>query len=165
MSTETILANLTNLTRMHKSLLELAYTKTEIIKVGDMERLDQLLKDEQTHVAAISQLELQRQAVVTDYLRENGISPAETPTVATVIEAATNADDQVALTKARNDLLLVVDQLRYQNELNQKLTFQSLQFINLTMDLLKPKPDQINYSRPDKTAEPAKSKTYFDSQA
>ncbi|HBJ01524.1 MAG TPA: flagellar protein FlgN, partial [Lysinibacillus sp.] len=60
MSVEAINSTLTMLERMHKSLLELALKKTEIIKAGDIEALDQLLKDEQAHVAAIEKLEQQR---------------------------------------------------------------------------------------------------------
>lgn len=165
MSIEAILQALHKLTTLHKSLLEIAYTKTEIIKIGDMDRLDQLLKDEQSHIAAISQLELQRQSAVTDYLQAKGIASVDNPTVAQVIEAAANANDQEQLKKARNELLLVVDQLRHQNDLNQKLTFQSLQFVNLTLDLLKPRPEEINYSNGNQRKTQAKSKTYFDSKA
>ena len=53
MSITTILSSLDNLEKLHRSLLRLAYDKTALIKNGDMEGLDQLLKDEQAHLAAI----------------------------------------------------------------------------------------------------------------
>lgn len=166
MSIELIIQTLDNLEKLHKSLLELAYKKTEFIKTGDMDRLDQLLKDEQAHIAAISQLEQQRQVVVTDYLRAKGIAPSDTPTVMEVMEAAESPTDQEQLKQSRNRLLLTVDQLKFQNDLNQKLTYQSLQFVNLTLDMLKPRPEQMNYSRTEsKSANVTKEKTYFDSQA
>lgn len=166
MSIETIIQTLDNLEKLHKSLLELAYKKTEFIKTGDMDSLDQLLKDEQAHVAAISQLEQQRQAVVTDYLRAKGIAPSDTPTVMEVVEAAESSTDQEQLKLSRNRLLLTVDQLKFQNDLNQKLTYQSLQFVNFTLDMFKPRPDQINYSRTEAIGDKvSKDKTYFDSQA
>ena len=55
MSITTILASLDSLEKLHRSLLRLAYDKTQLIKNGDMEGLDQLLKDEQAHLAAIVQ--------------------------------------------------------------------------------------------------------------
>ncbi|WP_394188503.1 flagellar protein FlgN [Paenisporosarcina quisquiliarum] len=166
MSIQTIIQTLDNLEKLHKSLLELAYKKTEFIKTGDMDSLDQLLKDEQAHVAAISQLELQRQTVVTDYLRAKGIAPSDTPTVMEVMEAAESPSDQEQLKISRNRLLLTVDQLKFQNDLNQKLTYQSLQFVNLTLDMLKPHPEQINYSRTEAKGDNVnKDKIYFDSQA
>ena len=53
MSIEKILQSLNKLDMLHKSLLEVAYKKTETIKIGDMDNLNQLLKDEQAHVAGI----------------------------------------------------------------------------------------------------------------
>ena len=166
MSIEMIIQTLDNLEKLHKSLLELAYKKTEFIKTGDMDSLDQLLKDEQAHIAAISQLEQQRQTVVTDYLRAKGIAPSDTPTVMEVMEAAESPTDQEQLKLSRNRLLLTVDQLKFQNDLNQKLTYQSLQFVNLTLDMLKPRREEINYSRNEtKGNQVNKEKPYFDSQA
>ena len=164
MSIDTIIQTLDNLEKLHKSLLELAYKKTEFIKTGDMDSLDQLLKDEQAHVAAISQLEQQRQTVVTDYLRAKGIAPTDNPTVALVLENTNTDEEKAQLTKARNNLLLTLEVLKNQNNLNQKLTMQSLQFVNLTLDILRPKPDQINYSRSE-VQSPSKDKAYFDSKA
>ncbi|KQL36762.1 MULTISPECIES: flagellar protein FlgN [Bacillaceae] len=164
MSIEKILQALTKLEMLHKSLLEIAYKKTEAIKTGDMDSLNQLLKDEQAHVAGISQLEQQRQLEVTDYLRAKGIAPIDNPTVAHVLENTNTNEEKEQLGAARNKLLLTLETLKYQNDLNQKLTLQSLQFVNLTLDMLRPKPDQINYSKSEVRG-PSKDKTYFDSQA
>ncbi|MEI4769590.1 flagellar protein FlgN [Psychrobacillus sp. FJAT-51614] len=164
MSIEKILHALKKLEMLHKSLLEIAYKKTEAIKTGDMDSLNQLLKDEQAHVAGISQLEQQRQLEVTDYLRAKGIAPIDNPTVAHVLENTNTNEEKEQLGAARNKLLLTLETLKHQNDLNQKLTLQSLQFVNLTLDMLRPKPDQINYSKSE-VRSPSKDKTYFDSQA
>lgn len=164
MSIEKILQSLNKLDMLHKSLLEIAYKKTEVIKTGDMDSLNQLLKDEQAHVAGISQLEQQRQTEVTDYLRAKGIAPTDNPTVALVLENTNTNEEKEQLGAARNKLLLTLETLKHQNDLNQKLTLQSLQFVNLTLDTLRPKPDQINYSKSEVQA-PSTNKNYFDSQA
>ncbi len=78
MSITTILTSLNNLEKLHRSLLRLAYDKTALIKNGDMEGLDQMLKDEQAHLAAIMQMDGQRQRAVAQYLTDQGRSvPAE----------------------------------------------------------------------------------------
>ncbi|SER65518.1 flagellar protein FlgN [Psychrobacillus sp. OK032] len=164
MSIEKILQSLAKLDMLHKSLLEIAYKKTEAIKTGDMDSLNQLLKDEQAHVAGISQLEQQRQTEVTDYLRAKGIAPTDNPTVALVLENTNTNEEKEQLGAARNKLLLTLETLKHQNDLNQKLTLQSLQFVNLTLDTLRPKSDQINYSKSEVQV-PSKGKSYFDSQA
>jgi len=167
MSIEKIVSVLMKLEKMHRSLLELAYKKTELVKIGNMEELNQMLKDEQAHIAAIEQLEQQRQNLVTEYLREKGIAHSDSPTVADVIEVAKKPEEKEKLEAIRNQLILVIDDLRKQNDLNQKLVFQSLQFVNITLDLLRPRPEQINYSGNEVrgTQQITNKKTYFDSQA
>lgn len=166
MSVEAINSTLTMLERMHKSLLELALKKTEIIKAGDIEALDQLLKDEQAHIAAIDKLEQQRQKQVTDYLEAKGFASTDKMTVADVIEAAEQPAQKDTLSTVRNRLMLIIEDLRKQNDLNQKLVFQSLQFVNLTLDTLRPRPEQMNYSGSEvRGTNTVAKKSYFDSQA
>ncbi|WP_108307331.1 flagellar protein FlgN [Metalysinibacillus jejuensis] len=144
-----IIQNLTNLVRMHKSLLDLATKKTDIIVESNMEELDALIKKEQAHVAAIEQLERQRQQLVTDYLAAKGSAPSLTPTVAELIEAA-DAPNKAKIQTIREELLTIIDALKAKNELNQKMVYQSLQMVNMTLELMRPRPaaqaDTMNYS-------------------
>ncbi|GLC87834.1 flagellar protein FlgN [Lysinibacillus piscis] len=166
MSVETICSTLEKLERMHKSLLELALKKTEIIKIGDIEALDQMLKDEQAHVAAIDKLEQQRQQQVTDYLVANGFAATDKMTVADVIEAAKQPADKEVLSAVRQRLLQLIQALKQQNDLNQKLVFQSLQVVNLTLGAFRPQQESINYSDKEvKGTNTIAKKSYFDSQA
>ena len=147
MSIATIVVTLEKLEKMHKSLLELALAKTEYIKQGDMEKLDQLIKNEQAHVAAINTLEQQRQSMVTDYLRAKGIALTDKPSVADVITAAGNSESTEKLVSVRENLIALLNQLKMQNDLNQKLVMNSLQFINITLDAMRPqRTEQFNYS-------------------
>lgn len=164
MSIDPLLSIMDKLEKMHNSLLKLSYHKTELIKVGDMAGLDQVIKDEQTHVAAISQLEQLRQKTVTDYLGAKGIALTGQATVADVMEAADDSQEKEKLEKVRKRLLLVIGQLKKQSDLNQQMIFQSLQFVNMTLDLLRPQPDQINYSKKEVLGRNMQ-KSSFDSQA
>lgn len=166
MSIEVICSTLEKLERMHKSLLELAFKKTELIKTNNMEALDQMLKDEQAHVAAIDKLEQQRQKTVTEYLEAKGFASSDNMTVADVIKVAEHEVDKQNLENVRNRLIRLIDDLRKQNNFNQKLVFQSLQFVNLTLDMLRPQPEQINYSGSEvRGTNTIAKKTYFNSQA
>lgn len=144
-----IIQNLTNLLRMHKSLLDLATKKTDIIVESDMEELDAMIKTEQAHVAAIEQLERQRQQLVTDYLAAKGSASSLTPTVAELIEAA-DAPNKAKIQTIREELLTIIDALKAKNEFNQKMVYQSLQMVNMTLDMMRPQPmtqaDTMNYS-------------------
>ncbi|MFJ8102414.1 flagellar protein FlgN [Lysinibacillus sp. NPDC096212] len=166
MSTEAICSTLTKLERMHKSLLELAIKKTEIITAGNIEALDQMLKDEQAHIAAIDKLEQQRQKQVTDYLEAKGLASTDKATVADVIEAAEQQTEKDTLSAVRNRLLQIINDLKNQNDLNQKLVFQSLQFVNLTLGSLRPQTEQMNYSGNEiRGTNKVAKKSFFDSQA
>jgi len=166
MSVQTIMTILEKLEKMHRSLLEHSYRKTELVKKGDMEELDQMLKIEQSHVAAIETLEQQRQQVVTEYLRAKRIAPAGIPSVADVIEATEDETEKSELQAVRKRLISVIDELKQQNDLNQKLVYQSLQFVNMTMEMMRPSTEQINYSGKEVRGQNAiPKKGYFDSQA
>ena len=168
MSVENITSTLEKLERMHKSLLELANKKTEFIKANDMEQLDHMLKAEQAHVAAIETLEQQRQTMVTDYLQAKGIAFTDIPTVAQVIDATDGPEKQV-LQEVRERLVALLTDLKKRNDLNQRLVFQSLQFVNLTLDMLRPQRQQastFNYSGAEVRGEATVAKkSYYDSQA
>ena len=167
MELSTIIGTLDKLEKMHRSLYELALSKTNIIKSNEMEELDRILKTEQAHVAAIETLEQQRQVQVKQYITNKGFSYTSTPTVAHLIEAAHGETLLEELKTQRERLLEVVDLLKAQNNLNQKLVFQSLQFVNLSLNLMRPEqPEQVNYSDKEVFGQNTVSKkSYFDSQA
>ncbi|WP_413364901.1 flagellar protein FlgN [Lysinibacillus sp. 3P01SB] len=168
MSVSNIISTLEKLEKMHKSLLELANKKTELIKANDMEQIDDMLKMEQAHIAAIETLEQQRQAMVTDYLQAKGIAFTDIPTVAQVIDATEGTEKEV-LREVRERLITLLAELKRQNDLNQKLVFQSLQFVNLTLDMMRPQQPQgstFNYSGAEVRGESTVGKkSYYDSQA
>jgi len=165
MSVQPIITILEKLEKMHKSLLEHAYRKTELVKNNDMDELDQMLKIEQSHVAAIEQLEAQRQQNVMEYFQEKGIAVSNAPTVEELIEAVEDEEERKQLEDVRNRLMKIIVDLKLQNELNQQLIFNSLQVVNVTLNMLRPQQEQINYS--DKTVRGgnAPRQSLFDSQA
>ncbi|KGR80618.1 flagellar protein FlgN [Ureibacillus manganicus] len=166
MSVQPIVEILEKLEKVHKSLLELALKKTEVVKKGDMVELYQILKNEQSHVAAIETIEKQRQVMVTDYLKSKGIDFSDIPTVADVIDVANSENEREQLQQVRSRLVQVVDELKSQNELNQKLIFQSLQFVNMSLELVRPPETQINYTGKEvKGPNVQPKKSIFDSQA
>lgn len=166
MSITAILQTLVQLAQLHKSLLQLAVDKMEVLKQGDMKKLDGLLKDEQAHVAAIAQMENKRQEIVQEYLTSKGQRSLDNTTITEVIKWADSIEEQEALRTARNHLLETIQQLKQQNDLNQKLTVQSLQLVNLSLDAIRPRPEQVTYTKPDHDRKKmSEGFSTFDSQA
>jgi len=165
MSIDTILSILDNLEKLHISLLRIANDKTALIKSGDIMGIDQLLKDEQAHIAAVVQMDNDRQKAVTAYFAGQGRPVPQNPSVATLIEAAPEPD-KARLTEAKDRLLHAIHELKRQNDLNQKLTYQSLQFVNLSLDMIRPRPESATYSKTEITGrKETKDIPSFDSQA
>lgn len=168
MSIEPILTTLNHLEKLHMSLLRLSNDKTALLKSGDIEGIDQLLKEEQSHLAAIVQMDQKRVTEVKQYLNAQGSAVPAEPTMTQLIELA-RIPDKEPLAEARDRLLHAIHELKLQNDLNQQLTYQSLQFVNLSLDMVRPRPETVNYSRKEvqgQSQSGAKTKlSSFDSQA
>ncbi|MCM3743887.1 flagellar protein FlgN [Sporosarcina luteola] len=165
MSIETILSILDNLEKLHKSLLRIANEKTALIKNGDINGIDQLMKEEQAHLAAIVQIDIDRQKAVIAYLKGQGRPVPMNPTISNLIEATPEPENK-PLVEAKERLLHAIHELKWQNELNQKLTYQSLQFVNLSLDMVRPRLESATYSKTEITGRKGtKDIPNFDSQA
>lgn len=64
-----------------------------------------------------------------------------------MITAAENSESTEQLVSVRERLIALLNQLKMQNDLNQKLVMNSLQFVNITLDAMRPqRTEQFNYS-------------------
>jgi flagellar biosynthesis/type III secretory pathway chaperone len=142
MSAEALTAAMEKLLKLHKSLYELAVKKTDIIKTGDMDALNQMLKDEQAHIAAISRLDKEREKAA------HFIAPMlESPTVSDCLNLLSQPE-RLKLAAITEELAGLVYELKEQNFLNQQLVHHSLQFVNISINLLRPQPETMNYGPP-----------------
>ncbi|MFS8189046.1 flagellar protein FlgN [Rossellomorea marisflavi] len=165
MSLNALTTTLDRLHKLHISLLDLSKRKTNIIKASEMDQLDGLLKDEQRHLAAIQTVENDRQIHSEQYTESNGRSFDEPPTLLQCMETAPQ-EEKEELSDWHGKLTAVITELKEQNELNQKLVYQSLQFVNMSLSALQPKDERTNYTRPnDDNKVPAPSRSLFDSKA
>ncbi|GLY09227.1 flagellar protein FlgN [Pseudobacillus badius] len=157
MSAGKLIDTLDKMNRLHGMLLALCEKKTDIIKRNDMDGLDQLLKDEQKYTAAIQTLEAER---VREAEKVTGKAEA---TIADCIEAAKGTEKE-RLTELQASLLDRLEQLKEWNDLNQKLIYQSLQFVSMSMSMLHPQPAQATYTHPAKNGGQPSKRSMFDSQ-
>ena len=143
-----LVALMGNLERLHRSLLKVAQEKTSVIKSNEVLELDALLKEEQSHLAAIVQLDGAREQLVHQLYAERSGKRVDNVTISMLLDVLEGAERE-QLEKSRDTLIEAVQDLKYQNDLNQQLTFQSLQFINLSLDMVRPAPpsNSMNYSK------------------
>jgi flagellar biosynthesis/type III secretory pathway chaperone len=164
MPATSLIATLEKLYKLHKSLFDLSVEKTNVIKRGAMDELDVVLKDEQKHIAAINTLEINRQRESEHYLQSLGVRLEKNPTISLCIQYS-SPEDQEALGYWQRKLVDMIAELKARNELNQKLVYQSLQFVNMNLSMLQPQSEKLTYSRPsDEKTIPA-GRSMFDSKA
>jgi flagellar biosynthesis/type III secretory pathway chaperone len=155
----TIIDILTKQLSLHKSLHDLSRTKTEVVKKGDGDRLLQLVKDEQKHLYAMKQLEDKRdkEMRLISGNRDNPTLSELLPTLA--------AEERETLIQLRLKLTEEIKALKETNKLNEQLIEQSLQFVNLSLDLLHPQLESFNYGRPEEEEVERRGRSIFDSKA
>lgn len=147
MSTDRIINTMEKLIKLHRSLNKLAIQKTDIVKAGDMEALNRLLQEEQKHVKAIETVENERVDSTNTLLNAVGELSIE-PTISNCLPYIEETNQQ-QLEELRKQLLDEISSLKDRNYLNQQLIYQSLQFVNVSLDMLRPQPVQnLNYERP-----------------
>lgn len=163
MSAQILIQTLHNTLLLHKSLNQLAKKKTEILKTGDTEALNSLLKEEKKHIQAIYKFELER-IEVSKALLSKSDRQIDNPTITDCIEVA-NISDKQKLTKLKVELQSQINALADRNKLNQQMLEQSLQFVNMSLDILMPDIDTFNYERPGYTGQYEDGRSIFNSKA
>ncbi|MBD3108500.1 flagellar protein FlgN [Bacillus sp. AGMB 02131] len=164
MSAATIIKQLDQLIQLHSSLHKLTAQKTEAIKTNDIDSLNTLLNAEQKHVKAIEQIESARQQEVIKLLAAHNRQTSDD--FQDVLEVAAEKDKQQLISK-RDQLLHIIEELKNQNSLNQQLIFHSLQYINISLDMLRPQNQQanFNYEKPAAAKQGLVNRAMFDSKA
>lgn len=163
MSIAGIIASLDQLAQLHQSLLQLSLSKTEVLKKGDTEELQKLLKKEQKHIQAVNQVEAQRLSKIRQWATDHNLDP-EATTVTFLLEHLPNEQENLALEEVTTSLAETLVQLKQQEALNQQLTEQSLQFVKMNIEMLAPSIQNINYGNKQKQTSENK-RSVFDSKA
>lgn len=162
MTVKPIIQAMTQMKQLHESLLALSQKKTDALKSNDTTALQKLLATERKHVQAINKVEKQRMTVVNQWYEAQGLTTTE-PTISEMLENL-EGNEQEDLQAAYNELIIVLADLKQQERLNAELTKQSLQFVNLSLDMLQPSLDSVNYGgKEEQTTKPKRS--VFDSKA
>ncbi|MCU9612986.1 flagellar protein FlgN [Caldibacillus lycopersici] len=149
--------------QLHTSLYQLAVEKVEIIKNGDIHALNQMLKDEQSHAAAITMMEKERLKAIAVIFPNS----SQHRTIRDCIALA-EGEEKIKLIELHQELVSILENTKKQNDLNEQLIYQSLKFVNFSLNLLRPKQGAGTYAPPygKQQQRPANGSTsVFNSQA
>lgn len=126
---------------LYKSLYEITIQKTDIVKKGDVQALNQLMTNEQKHVTSITALEKQRITELNKIFPER---KENLPTISECIQVA-QGNQKTKLQEIFQQLVKILEEIKEQNRLNHELVKHSLQFVNFSLNLFRPKFTNYSY--------------------
>ncbi|RSL29954.1 flagellar protein FlgN [Salibacterium salarium] len=164
MSIKAIFESMALLVQQHKELNAMSAQKTELIKANQTKELSQLLKKESKHIRTIEQTEKSRQEATMAYLKDK--TEEETEGTVSVLLKYLPEDYHDPLLKLQEALLNEMGSLREKEALNRTLVEDSLQFVQMTLDMIQPDPEAIHYNHPEgKETTKREGFSMFDSKA
>ncbi|MDV2582843.1 flagellar protein FlgN [Alkalibacillus haloalkaliphilus] len=162
---ESIIEKLEKINQLNESLYQLSQDKTERLKNNDLEAFNELLIKERKHAQAIDQLEAKRVQETDAWFQQNRLSDQE-QTITNMIEHIQDGEHKQRLETLYEKLVYVLANLKQQEQLNRELTQQSLQYLELTLDLIKPTYQKdLNYRKPQQQTNQTTDRSVFDSKA
>lgn len=161
-----LLSVVESMLREHEQLLALAKRKKDVLIKGDMQALNDMVKDETAFVHRIERLEAERLGAGRLIAIRLGI-PVEQLTAEKVSALAETPEESDRMLQLTDGLRDVIAQLKQVNDLNKQLIEQSLQFVQNSIEVLTESPVVPTYGGRGETNSPYPSgrTSYFDSKA
>ena len=158
-----LLETMQQLVVLHQELIQISNKKTEEIKQGDMDELSKTLMKERKQIQAITQAEAKRQVIVDDFFMKVHANVEEK----TMTMLLSYLDDDKVKHQLEDVVALLVEsivELKQVEQLNQELMIQSMQYVQLSLDMLQPSIQRMNYDQKQTIQESVKQ-SVFDSKA
>lgn len=148
---------------LHQDLIQLSQNKTEEIKTGDLDQLSKQMIQERKHVQLIMQTESERQTLVDSFFKEKQAEHEE-KTMTNLLAYLENNEEKDQLEHVMSKLIDAIVKLRDVEKLNHDLMTQSMQFVQLSLDMLQPSLKRMNYDDK-KQPQTETNQSLFDSRA
>lgn len=148
--------------KAHEQLLIVSRQKTDQIREGLVEELQTTLIKERKIVQTTVRLEEQRISAVNQWAEISQLSE-ENATMTWIIEQVHEVKDRTALEKVTAQLVDLIVEIKQQEQLNEALLEQSMQFVQLSLEMLNPTIENFNYNKEQQA--PSVERSVFDSKA
>lgn len=148
---------------LHQELIQISNKKTEEIKQGNMDELSKTLMQERKLIQAITQAEAKRQEIVDEFFMKVHAN-VEEKTMTMLLAHIDDNKDKQQLENVVGLLVEAIVELKQVEQLNQELMIQSMQYVQLSLDMLQPSIQRMNYDQKQTIQESVKQ-SVFDSKA
>jgi len=162
-SVKAIIQVIENLIRLHDALLENAKQKTEAVKEGSLDKLQMVLIEERKYIQLLEQSESDRKAAIDHWFLQNNYPLNNRPTLTELLNLLSNQKEKNELERKSHLLKDLILLLKQQEQLNHALIQQSMQFVQLSLNVLNPSINNMNYGN--KSKKVSVKRTVFDSKA
>ncbi|ANE46707.1 hypothetical protein SY83_10970 [Paenibacillus swuensis] len=166
MSMQAVTEAMESLNDLYLEMIDLGGQKREFIVHNDVDGLSRVMNRESKLMKRSTEVEQERLMAVAGYLKEKNLRLPSSITMTELTRVVFNLEDKERLAITHNQLLETIVKMKEINELNQQLIEQSLDFIDLSLDLLTgPVYDSPVYSRPNQTLNESNRYAFFDRKA
>jgi len=149
MSIQALREELEQLISLHDSLIELSEAKTRVLIENNLEELNRIVHKEAGLIRQVTECEQRRMEAIDRFLISKGFRPTPAITVSEIIRLIFRMEEKEAVSHLQQELARRLDKLKRLNEQNRQLTRQSLDYLNLSLDLLiGPPEDDTIYKNP-----------------
>ncbi len=147
---------------VYKNILDLSIKKTDIVVNGHIKKLEEITEEEQKLIIKIGKLEDIRENVIYNMKKE--LSLEEELNMTKLNEYLEESDNEF-IESLKNQLMDILSQLRERNVLNGSLINDSLEYINLNIDLLTNSTIDNIYDDKQKGSKGVQARRMFDTKA
>jgi|SRR5699024_4930183 len=161
MSIESIFRPLEKLLALHQSLYELSLQKTTLIKEGLIDELQQILVKERKIAQSVESTEKIRHKAVIEWMESQ--ETRKDGTITELLNLVSSKNDRDKLAHLSTHLTEEITKLKHNEQLNQALLEQSLQFVKVSLDLMNPSLKNMNYGKQSESY--SNKRSMFDSKA
>jgi len=141
MAIQEVISVLERLVEAHEQLIALSKSKRESIMSNDVDQLSKTMKQENKLIQTLLDLERERIAASARVLEESGIQAGGSVTLRQVMSGVSDHKQSLLLAELEDRLRVQLKELRASNDLNQQLIQHSIDFINLSIELIVPQHD------------------------
>lgn len=153
------------LTKLHEQLLALSKDKTAAIKASDNESLVKVLTKERQLIQKVEKLEQAREQLVEQFFTNEAIQ-SEERTITQLLHVIDDTKTKETLEQLVAQLIQYIVSIRENEQLNKELLQQSMQFVQLSLDMIQPQTQNIHYGdqATAKRTNTAEKRSVFDSK-
>lgn len=118
---------------IYEDILELSLRKKKSIIDGDIKKLEEIVNKEKALAMSLIKLDNIRIRIVNEILKENNIESVEN---ITELSEYIDVESKKEILKLKGNLNKVIKKVRNENELNNDLVKQQLDYIKFNVDLM-----------------------------